>query len=146
MTPLPIGDVFFRHDLLKCNGFDPSNPEHLMEHIHVETLDFGWEDRRAQERDSLGLVGRTQKKAKYYRWSKSTYHEGETIKSMTVCDAERVDSIKFETSEGGQFSAGGTGGTPYQLDAGYITGAQRRAADEIGKLGIGLSDTDIYHS
>ncbi|PYH86214.1 hypothetical protein BO82DRAFT_397958 [Aspergillus uvarum CBS 121591] len=86
---------------------------------------FGWEDRSK---------------------SSFTFQEGETVKSLTIRAAAHVDCIKFETSQGRRFSAGGTGATAYQLGAGYITGAEGSAADEIDKLGIGLSETDSYRN
>ncbi|KAL3477018.1 hypothetical protein BJX99DRAFT_270173 [Aspergillus californicus] len=73
-----------------------------------------------------------------------TFNLGETVKWLKIRAAERVDRIEFETSEGRHFAAGGTGGTEYKLGSGFIIGAEGRAADDLDKLGLAMSDIDFY--
>lgn len=73
-----------------------------------------------------------------------TFEPGETVNWLTMRAAERVDRIEFETSNGRHFAAGGTGGTEYKLGSGFIIGAEGRAAGDLDKLGLAISDIDFY--
>ncbi|RAH79124.1 hypothetical protein BO86DRAFT_381573 [Aspergillus japonicus CBS 114.51] len=35
---LPTGDAYFKHEHLRCNGFDPSDPEHFYTHVLLQVV------------------------------------------------------------------------------------------------------------
>ncbi|BCS25021.1 uncharacterized protein APUU_41465S [Aspergillus puulaauensis] len=73
-----------------------------------------------------------------------TFEPGEMVNWLTIRAAGRVDRIEFETNNGRHFVAGGTGGTEYKLGSGFIIGAEGRAAGDLDKLGLAISDIDFY--